>query len=60
MKRRKVIARDENGKEYIFESIATAVTHLNIAATTIKRHEKNKTSISTKFGNLTFKFEDEP
>ena len=58
MKRRKVIARDENGKECIFESIATAVTHLNLAATTIKRHEKNKTTIKTKFGTLTFKFED--
>lgn len=58
MKRRKVLATDEDGKEYVFESIATAVTRLNIAATTIKRYADNKASISTKLGVLTLTFDD--
>lgn len=58
MKGRRVIAIDENGKEYIFPSITIAVTHLNIAPTTIKRHADMNKLISTKLGRVQIRFEN--
>lgn len=59
MKRRKVIAVADNGKEYIFASVTDAVKILNIAPTTVKRHAENNTTISTKLGVVTLKFDNE-
>ena len=58
MKKRRVIATDQDGREYIFESITVAVTHLNIAPTTIKRHADMNKLISTKLGNVQIRFEN--
>ena len=59
MKRRKVIAVVDNGEEYIFASVTDAVKILNIAPTTVKRHAENNTTISTKLGVVTLKFDNE-
>ena len=59
MKRRKVIAVADNGKEYLFASVTDAVKILNIAPTTVKRHAENNTAVSTKLGVVVLKYAPE-
>ena len=54
-----VVAKDENGREYIYQSVNSAVAELNIAPTTIRRYAKNGGIIMTRLGLVEIEFRDE-
>ena len=45
-----VVAKDENGKEYTYQSVNSAVAALNIAPTTIRRYARDGGRIMTRVG----------
>ena len=54
-----VVAKDENGREYIYQSVNSAVAELNISPTTIRRYAKNGGIIMTRLGLVEIEFRDE-
>ena len=54
-----VAAKDENGREYIYQSVNGAVAELNISPTTIRRYAKNGGTVMTRFGMVKIEFRDE-
>ena len=50
-----VTAIDEEGKEWIFPSVNSAVTPLNISPTTIRRYAKNGGKVMTRVGLVELK-----
>ena len=50
-----VTAIDEEGKEWIFPSVNSAVTPLNISPTTIRRYAKNGGKVVTRLGLVELK-----
>ena len=56
---RVVAAKDENGREYIYQSVNSAVPELNISPTTIRRYAKNGGIIMTRLGLVEIEFRDE-
>ena len=56
---RVVAAKDENGREYIYQSVNGAVAELNISPTTIRRYAKNGGTVMTRFGMVKIEFRDE-
>ena len=50
-----VTAIDEGGKEWIFPSVNSAVTPLNISPTTIRRYAKNGGKVVTRLGLVELK-----
>ena len=54
-----VAAKDENGREYIYQSVNSAVAELNISPTTIRRYAKNGGTVMTRFGLVEIEFRDE-
>ena len=54
-----VVAKDENGREYIYQSVNSAVAELHISPTTIRRYAKNGGIIMTRLGLVEIEFRDE-
>ena len=54
-----LVAKDEEGKEYVFQSVNSAVAELNISPTTIRRYAKNGGNVMTRFGLVAIEFRDE-
>ena len=54
-----VVAKDETGREYIYQSVNSAVAELNISPTTIRRYAKNGGIIMTRLGLVEIEFRDE-
>ena len=54
-----VVAKDENGREYIYQSVNSAVAELNISPTSIRRYAKNGGTVMTRFALLEIEFRDE-
>ena len=52
-----VVAKDENGKEYIYQSVNSAVAALNIAPTTIRRYASGR--IMTRVGLVQIEIKDD-
>ena len=50
-----VTAIDEEGKEWVFPSVNSAVTPLNISPTTIRRYAKNGGKVMTRVGLVELK-----
>ena len=54
-----VVAKDENGKEYIYQSVNSAVAALNIAPTTIRRYARGGGRIMTRVGLVQIEIKDD-
>ena len=54
-----LVAKDEEGKEHVFQSVNNAVMHLNISPTTIRRYAKNGGKVMTRLGLVEIEFRDE-
>ena len=53
-----LVAKDEDGKEHVFQSVNNAVMHLNISPTTIRRYAKNGGKIMTRLGLAEIEFRE--
>ena len=53
-----LVAKDEEGKEYVFQSVNNAVMHLNISPTTIRRYAKNGGKVMTRLGLVEIGFRE--
>ena len=53
-----VAAKDENGREYIYQSVNSAVAELNISPTTIRRYAKNGGKVMTRLGLVEIGFRE--
>ena len=54
-----VVAKDEGGNEYIYQSVNSAVASLNIAPTTIRRYAREGGKIMTRVGLVQIEIKDE-
>ena len=54
-----VVAKDEGGNEYIYQSVNSAVASLNIAPTTIRRYAREGGKIMTRVGIVQIEIKDE-